>query len=708
MAKKGFERLSNTKTRTLLLLGGLFLIVVVLILYMTTKKTSPLKTEQSKAAAIPQITSVPGNVTSPKYQELQEEENRRKAEEAKKSGGSAVATIIGSRGKDGLSNKETFGIEGLGECKCPQETTLGADNIPILDPALASKLIAQIEANPKDALRLMKANPGLARAICNQKPDLALKIIETDKEAAKIMLSECPAMAKQLAEKNPALFKQLMLENPALAKKIAESSPELMKKLMLQDPEFAKQLAQKNPAMLKELMKNDPDFTDQLAKQNPELVKQLMKDDPEFAKVMAKNNPAMVKKFMLEDPEFARVMAAKNPEMVKNLMRGDPEFARRLAETNPSLVKGLMKGDPAFAALMMKQNPDMVKKLMLDDPEFARAMALQNPDEVSDMMKDDPEFAKALRAKVPGIDGILEAGRKKLPMTDKERLAALEEGRRKLKEEQMKKAQQLKLSDLQQKQVAAIVANMESQSKDAMAAWNLITPQAFVQGSENEKKGNGGPGGPGGPGGVGVVSGGPNPNAEVLIKAGTILFAVLDTAVNSDEPGPILATITSGGKFEGAKALGEIQLAAQPGSGGRPEKVILNFTQLSKPEDPTTKSLGIKAVAIDLDTARTALASNVDHHYLLRYGTLFASSFMTGYAKVLTTQGATTQTNPSSGTTTTSTASLNGRQQIFAALGEVGKQFGAATATYFSTPNTITVDSGTGIGILILSDVTAS
>jgi type IV secretory pathway VirB10-like protein len=706
MAKKGFERLSNTKTRTLLLLGGLFLVVLVLIIYMSTKKASPLKTEQSKAAAIPQITSVPGNVTSPKYQELQEEENRRKVEEAKKTGGSAVATIIGARGKDGLSNRETFGIEGLGECRCPQETTLGADNIPILDPALASKLIAQIEANPKDALRLMKANPGLARAICNQKPDLALKIIETDKEAAKIMLNECPAMAKQLAEKNPALFKQLLLENPALAKKIADSSPELMKKLMLQDPEFAKQLAQKNPAMLKELMKNDPDFTDQLAKQNPELVKQLMKDDPEFAKVMAKNNPAMVKKFMLEDPEFARTMAAKNPEMVKNLMRGDPEFARHLAETNPSLVKGLMKGDPAFAALMMKQNPDMVKKLMLDDPEFARAMAQQNPDEVAQMMKDDPEFAKALRAKVPGIDAIIDAGRKKLPMTDKERLAALEDARRKQREDQAQKAQQLKLSELQQKQVAAIVANMENQSKDAMAAWNLITPQAFVQGSENEKKGNGSESGSGS-GGTSGSSSTPNPNAEILIKAGTILFAVLDTAVNSDEPGPILATIT-GGKYEGAKALGEIQLASQPGSGGRPEKVILNFTQLSKPEDASIKSLTIKAVAIDLDTARTALASDVDHHYLLRYGTLFASSFLTGYAKVLTTQGATTQTNPASGTTTTSTAELNGRQQVFAALGEVGKQFGAATATYFSTPNTITVDSGTGIGILILSDVTAS
>jgi uncharacterized protein YjeT (DUF2065 family) len=706
MAKKGFERLSNTKTRTLLLFGGFIVVVIIIIVYLSTKKAAPLKTEESRAAKIPEITSIPGNPTTEAYRERQEEENRRKAEEAKKSGGSAVATIIGTQGKDSLSKKETFGIEGLGDCSCPK-TTSSDGTIPVLDPALASKLISQIEANPQDALRLMKANPGLARAICNQKPDLALKIIENDKEAAKIMLQECPAMAKQLAEKNPALFKQLLLENPDLAKKLAETNPELLKKMM-EDPAFAKQMAQSNPALLKELMKNDPEFADKMAKENPELVKQLMKDDPEFAKTMAKNNPAMVKKFMLEDPEFARALAAKNPELVKDLMRGDPEFARRLAETNPSLVKNLMKGDPAFAALMAQQNPDMVKKLMADDPEFARAMAQQNPDMVADLMKNDPEWAKALRAKNPGIDTILEANRKKSIFTsDKDRLAAIEEAKRKQKEDQLQRAQQLKLSELQQKQVAAIVSNMESQSKDAFKAWNEYAIQAYTPGATQDKDKNGGDpaGSDGGPSSGAGGSGGAA-SADVLIKAGAIMYAVLDTAVNTDEPGPVVATIT-GGKYQGAKVLGDIQMAATPGTGGRAEKVIINFSTLSIPADLTAKSLQIKGVAIDLDTARTALASDIDHHYLLRYGTLFASSFMTGYAKVITSAGTVQTNSQSTGTTTTTTPTLSSRQQIFASLGEVGKQFGAATSTYFSTPNTITVDAGTGIGVLILSDVTS-
>ncbi len=155
------------------------------------------------------------------------------------------------------------------------------------------------------------------------------------------------------------------------------------------------------------------------------------------------------------------------------------------------------------------------------------------------------------------------------------------------------------------------------------------------------------------------------------------------------------------GDYKGAKVIGALQPAQS--TDNRPEKVILSFTTLS-PLD-TTKSLPISAVAVDPDSARTALASDVDHHYLLRYGTLLASSFATGYAKVISSQGSTTSTNSTTGSTTTNMPSLNGSQQIYAALGQVGQNVGSATSTYFNTPNTITVDQGTGFGLLVLKDV---
>lgn len=630
MAKKFLERLTDTKTRTLFLFVLVLFIVILFVVISIVKKPSAAETKESKAAKIPEITAIPGNVTSERYQNLQEKANLERAQEAKKAGTSAVATIIGTRDKDALTKKESFGIEDQflkGECRCVPGP--GNETIPTLDPALAAKLISQIEADPASALKLMQQNPGLAKALCTKNPELALKTIENNEEAAKIMLKECPAMAKLLAERNPALFKKIMLENPELAKQLAASNPELFKKLMLEDPEFARALAKSNPDLVKTLMKNDPEFANQMAK--------------------------------------------KYPDMVKTLMRNDPDFAKTLAKSNPDLVKELMKNDPEFAKAMSQQNPDMVKILADNDPAFAKLMANIRPSTA---------------------------------LTDKDRLASLEQARLKQKELETENAKKQQLSELQQKQITALLTAMDGQSKAALQAWNEFTPQQFVAGKWATKKEEeeaaqrsaegGGP--TGAPPGMDQTP----PPSSIIIKAGTILFAVLDTSINTDEPGPVLATIVDG-KFKGAKVLGSIQMVQMPG-GNRPEKVMLNFNSMSIPSQ--NNSISIKAVAIDPETARTALATNVDHHYLLRYGSMFASSFMTGYAKIIASMG-TVQTTAQNGlATTTQSQQLSTSKQLYAALGEVGKNWGQAIKDYINLPNTVTVDAGTGMGLLILSDVT--
>ena len=131
---------------------------------------------------------------------------------------------------------------------------------------------------------------------------------------------------------------------------------------------------------------------------------------------------------------------------------------------------------------------------------------------------------------------------------------------------------------------------------------------------------------------------------------------------------------------------GTTQMSSQPGVDNA-KKFTLNFATMSTPSS-LPKSLPIQGVAIDTDTARTALASEVDHHYLLRYGMLFASSFMNGYAKVITSAGTvqTTGAGGAAGAVQTTTPQLSGRKEIFAALGEVGKKFGEATSTYLTHP----------------------
>ena len=183
-----------------------------------------------------------------------------------------------------------------------------------------------------------------------------------------------------------------------------------------------------------------------------------------------------------------------------------------------------------------------------------------------------------------------------------------------------------------------------------------------------------------------------------LIKAGSVLFGVIETAINTDEPSPVMATVVSG-KYKGGKLLGSISHSS------RQEKLVLNFTVLSLPKH--SSSIKIKAVAIDPDTARTALASDVDHHYLLRYGTLFASAFMEGYGDAISDQGNTTITAPT-GTITSVKSNLSGKEEFYSALGEVGKKWARQTEKIFDRPYTVTVNQGEGVGVLFLEDIDVS
>jgi len=180
-----------------------------------------------------------------------------------------------------------------------------------------------------------------------------------------------------------------------------------------------------------------------------------------------------------------------------------------------------------------------------------------------------------------------------------------------------------------------------------------------------------------------------------IIKAGTILFAVLDTAVNTDEPGPVLATIVHG-KYKGAKLIGSIAHES------RQEKLLMTFETMTMKTLPT--SMKVNVVAIDVNTARTAVGSDVDKHYLLRYGTLFASSFMEGYANAITEAGTVTTTSAFTGSTTTQKPELSGQEEFMAALGEVGKRWGQQIRPIFNKPYTVTVNQGTGLGLLFLND----
>jgi intracellular multiplication protein IcmE len=182
----------------------------------------------------------------------------------------------------------------------------------------------------------------------------------------------------------------------------------------------------------------------------------------------------------------------------------------------------------------------------------------------------------------------------------------------------------------------------------------------------------------------------------VNIKAGDVQFAVLDTSVNSDRPGPIMATIVSG-KFKGAKLLGGLKVTSDN------VRVVLTFTGMSMPS--WTKAKAISAVAINPDTAQTAMASNVDHHYLVRYGALFASSFLQGYSQAVQQSGS-TSVSSSLGFSSQVHKTLSPAEKMMVALGQVGTNAGQSASQEFNRKPTVTVSAGVGLGILFLKGAT--
>lgn len=250
----------------------------------------------------------------------------------------------------------------------------------------------------------------------------------------------------------------------------------------------------------------------------------------------------------------------------------------------------------------------------------------------------------------------------------------------------LRKQQEKALSEQQRQNLAQqLEGSMLTQANDLVSSWAPPTTQEYKQALQQTATAGEGEG-------AGTGSGSAAQTAGPVIKAGTIMFAVLDTGINSDEASPIMATIVHG-KLKGAKLLGQFKRVNK--------KVILSFSLISVPDQ--TRSLSLNAVAIDPNTARTAMASRVNSHYLLRYGTLFASAFVSGLGSAIQSSGSTTTGLPG-GTFVTTYQNLNKTELTLAALGNVGTQFSNSLGNIVNTPPTVYVKSGMGIGILFMGD----
>ena len=263
-----------------------------------------------------------------------------------------------------------------------------------------------------------------------------------------------------------------------------------------------------------------------------------------------------------------------------------------------------------------------------------------------------------------------------------------------------KQNQQLAEQKYQQK-IQQRTSEMLGAATQAVQGWKQVSTQVYTESTADDSKDAGGSSAQGGSNTIInnqniAVSGTPQ---QAAIKTGDIVFAVLDTAVNSDEPGPILATIVSG-KLKGTKLIGSFNLPSTA------EKMVITFNTMSIPG--AAKTISISAFAIDPNTARTALSSRTDHHFLMRYGSLFASSFLQGFGNAFQSANTTVTIGGTGGGNNITVSNGIGRSALENAvigLAQVGQNWSQQAQQLFNTPTTVEVYSGTGIGVLFTQDV---
>lgn len=146
------------------------------------------------------------------------------------------------------------------------------------------------------------------------------------------------------------------------------------------------------------------------------------------------------------------------------------------------------------------------------------------------------------------------------------------------------------------------------------------------------------------------------------ITPGDIFYTKLQIGINTDEISPVRAEILSG-SLAGAVLLGSPRLVG--------EKAMIELTSMSF----KGQTYDINAVALDMDTKRTAMADDVDNHLLRNMTYLGLSSILSGYATSLQTWE---ETDPSGGDSE-STKKLskldNFEDRAMVGLGEAGEEF---------------------------------
>lgn len=172
------------------------------------------------------------------------------------------------------------------------------------------------------------------------------------------------------------------------------------------------------------------------------------------------------------------------------------------------------------------------------------------------------------------------------------------------------------------------------------------------------------------------------------LKVGDILPCVNRVTLDSDAPGPAMVEVVSG-PYRGARVVGSFQRLN--------EHLVLRFSELAAPDGSVHDIAGF---AIDPATDRTAVRTDVDNHVLERWGGLVAASFLEGFGEAVERSGTSAHTTIYGSGWSVPDYSLG--EEMWIATGKAGERAANALDRGFGRAPTVTLESGTAMGVLLL------
>jgi hypothetical protein len=173
------------------------------------------------------------------------------------------------------------------------------------------------------------------------------------------------------------------------------------------------------------------------------------------------------------------------------------------------------------------------------------------------------------------------------------------------------------------------------------------------------------------------------------LNPGETLYAVTDYALNSDIPAPVIATILQG-ELKGGKAIGEFKLSG--------ENVLVTFSRIV---DKDGFEIKVNAFAVNPANSKASIRADVDTHFLERWGSLIAASFIEGFGDAVSDRGS--KVYVTGDVVVEDNFGKSMEDVSYEALGKVGSRAATQVEKGFDRPPTVSVRAGEPIGILIIS-----